>query len=148
MTLKKKIFGSLFILICLAIAAGIYYFFFYKPNLDEDLKLGLQELPEADLSLSPLEPVEFPEINIEIPLDFSSFKMNLPDLSAEEFIKIEDPKVNVGAGGLGSGINFGGAAPPADWEPDEKTCKKFDLAPSCSFVPEQFRSLCEKCKGR
>ena len=37
---------------------------------------------------------------------------------------------------------------PEDFEPDETICAKFKLAPSCSFVPEQVRGLCQKCKSR
>jgi len=153
MTLKKKIFGSIFILACLGLIVGGY--FWWQKMKEKEFSLEkMPEIPDIDLSFSPLEKADLPEINLNLPLDFSAFEMDLPDLSAESFIDIKNPDINLNISGLGSGINFGEASktsgdlPPPNWEPDEATCQKFKTAPSCIFVPEQYRELCEKCKAK
>jgi len=139
MTLKKKIFGSIFILVCFGLIVGGY--FWWRGREEKDFSLEkMPEIPDVDLSFSPLEKVDLPEINLDLPLDFSAFNMDLPDLSTESFIDIKNPDINLNISGLGSGMNFG--------EPDETICQKFKSAPSCIFVPEQYRELCEKCKAQ
>ncbi len=49
--------------------------------------------------------------------------------------------------GIPVGAGSSDGAPPAGFEPDEQACAGFKMAPSCSFVPENVRSMCEKCKG-
>ena len=39
-----------------------------------------------------------------------------------------------------------GGAIPADFQPDEQMCAQFKMAPSCDYVPDNVRSLCEKCQ--
>ena len=153
MTLKKKIFGSIFILACLGLIIGGYFWWRGLERKEFSLE-KMPEIPDVDLSFSPLEKADLPEINLDLPLDFSAFKMDLPDLSSESFIDIKNPDINFDISGLGSGISFGGASkaggnvPPPNWEPDEATCNQFKAAPSCIFVPEQYRELCEECKAK
>ena len=51
------------------------------------------------------------------------------------------------------GLDFNPALSPqqnntSNLEPNEEICKQFAAAPSCSFVPEQYRDLCNKCKAK
>jgi len=153
MTLKKKIFGSIFILSCLGLIIGGYFWWQGLKRKEFSLE-KMPEIPDVDLSFSPLEKVDLPEINLNLPLDFSTFRMDLSDLSVESFIDIKNPDINLNISGLGSGINFGGVnetrenVPSLNWEPDEETCQKFKAAPSCIFVPKQYRELCKKCKAK
>ena len=162
MTLKKKILGSIFILFCLGLVVGGYFWWqkekTEKPKetkmetegLAEDLSSKFLEIDFID---SPLERLKMPEMDLEIPLDFGNFNLQIPDLSGKNFINVKTPQTQVNVSGIGETIDVeamikSGAVPPPDWEPDEATCQKFKAAPSCLFVPEQYRDLCEKCKAK
>ena len=153
MSLKKKILGSIFILACLGLVAG-GYFWWRKARQAEPVFGELAEIPEIDLSFSPLGEARLPDIDFVSSFDFSSFGLNLPDLSAGSFVDVKTPNVDFDSSGLGSGIGFGGpgkageGVPPPGWEPDKATCDRFKLAPACFFVPSQYRDLCKKCKSR
>lgn len=41
-----------------------------------------------------------------------------------------------------------GAVPPTGAGPQQPSCDAFKSVPSCSFVPSQFKDLCEQCKGQ
>ncbi len=161
MTLKKKIFGSIFILVCLGLVIG-GYFWWQKTEIErfKEIKIETEKLSEdlssklleVDFIDSPLEKLKIPEMDLEIPLDFGNFNLQIPDLSGKNFVDIKVPLTQVNVGGIG-GINIeemmeSGVVPPPDWEPDEATCQKFKAAPSCLFVPKQYRDLCEKCKAK
>jgi len=154
MTLKKKIFGSIFILVCLGLIVGGYFWWQKKEketgSLAEDLS---NKLLEIDFIESPLEKLKMSEMDLEIPLDFGSFNIQIPDLSGKNYADVSTPEAQVNVGGIGETIDVeamikSGTVPPSDWEPDKATCQKFKAAPSCLFVPKQYRDLCEKCKAK
>jgi len=156
--LNKKILASIFILVCLGLVAGGYFWWQKKETqklketegLAEDLSTKLLEIDFID---SPLEGLKMPEMDLEIPLDFGNFNIQIPDLSGKNFVEINTPKIQVNMEGIGESIDIeamikSGTVPPPEWEPDEATCQQFKAAPSCLFVPEQYRDLCEKCKAK
>jgi len=158
--LKKKIFALIFILVCLGLAVGGYFWWQKEKteksketeteSLAEDLSSKLLEIDFID---SPLEKLKMPEMDLEVPLDFGNFNLQMPDLSGKNFVDVKTPQTQVNVGEIGETIDVeamieSGAVPPPDWEPDEATCQKFKAAPSCLFVPEQYRDLCEKCKAK
>ena len=151
MSIKKKIFGSLFIIVCLALVAGVYLWW-QGQSTEEATPEGLPPSPlEIDLIDSPLEPLVIPETDFDIPSDFGTFGPEIPDLSGADYVHLEAPSVDIDLSDLGSDISPGGegeagAELPPGLEPDEATCAQFKAVPSCSFVPEQYRELCEKCK--
>jgi len=162
MILKKRIFGLMFILVCLGLITG-GYFWWQKEGIEKLKKTGTEteslaedlssKLLELDFMDSPLERLKMPEMDLEIPLDFGSFNIQIPDLSGKNFVDINTPKIQVDMEGISGAIDIeemmkSGAVPPPDWEPDEATCQKFKAAPSCLFVPKQYRDLCEKCKAK
>lgn len=55
-----------------------------------------------------------------------------------------------GSGNGGGTPSQGGSSipsvPPANYEPTASDCAKFSGVPSCSYVPESVRAICEKCK--
>lgn len=113
-----------------------------------------ENLSKIDLIESPLAPLDLPEMGLDIPSDFLDFNfMEKLDVSPEDFVKLEKPEINIDAvPSMGSAdietMMKAGATPPSGWEPDEETCAKFKLAPSCAFVPEEYRELCEKCREK
>jgi len=162
MNLNKKILGSIFILVCLGLVVG-GYFWWQKEKKEkfEETKMETESLAEnlsskllkIDFIDSPLESLKIPEMDLQIPLDFGTFNIQIPDLSGKNFVDVNAPEIQVNLGEIGKTIDIeamikSGAVPPPDWEPDEATCQEFKSAPSCLFVPEQYRDLCEKCKAK
>lgn len=131
----NKIIGSIIVIILIAI--GAYFVFFNRGGLKADItgietpsismpfESGVQELELDNFNIGASMPSNlFP--NISFDLNFGQVgEINLPSVSGETSVE-----------GL----------PPADWEPDEATCSQFKLAPSCSFVPQEYRDICERCK--
>jgi hypothetical protein len=123
---------------------------------EEAVKLTPEEstknLSEIDLIESLLGQLKATEIDLDIPSDFLDFDfMKKLDVSPEDFVSFKDPKVSIDAAPGVEGVDIeamrkSGATPPPDWEPDEATCAEFRKAPSCLFVPKQYRDLCEKCR--
>ena len=90
MTLRKKIFGSLFVLVCLAIVVGgVYWWLAGSQPVNEDVLNEIaSDWPEVDLSISPLGELVLPEINLDITLNLSDASMIVdipPAFSAEDF---------------------------------------------------------------
>jgi len=62
MTLTKKIFGSIFIVVCIIIIAGAAWWI--KTNCFTSDIAPLKEIPKTDISFSPLPKVEIPDIAV------------------------------------------------------------------------------------
>ncbi len=63
MTLRKKIFGSIFIIAVLAVAGGaVWYFYFNEADVYAP---EFSNFDKIDISVSSLESVQLPEINLE-----------------------------------------------------------------------------------
>ncbi|MFC1995919.1 hypothetical protein ACFLVM_03510 [Chloroflexota bacterium] len=92
----------------------------------------------VDLSTQTFDDFDVPSIEIDIPeIELGSLRMDM-----EFDTSIDVPDIEMPASSTPTG------APPADWEPDEATCARFSIVPDCSYVPEQYRELCEKCKSK
>ncbi len=119
--------------------------------LSEDIE-KVPEIMDIDLSLSPLEKAELPEINLDLSLDLENFALEekMPSLELDSGdIKIEPPTVNVEISGndLGSFDFSNGGENPSNPPINSQTCQKFSSVPSCSYVPKQYQSLCQQCKN-
>ncbi|WP_456474130.1 hypothetical protein, partial [Candidatus Pyrohabitans sp.] len=57
-----------------------------------------ENLSEIDLIESPLAPLDLPEMGLNIPSDFLDFNfMEKLDVSPEDFVKLEEPAINIDA---------------------------------------------------
>lgn len=133
----KKII-TIFIIVLL-IAAGVYFGFFRKVSLKADIT-----------------GIETPSINMPFESGVNDLELNNFDLGASLPSNLF-PNISAGmqfgsVGEIGlpsvSGEMSAEGLPPAGWEPDEATCSQFNLAPSCSFVPSEYRDLCQQCKDK
>jgi len=138
----KKIF--IIIIIILIAVVGIYFGFLKKPSLRADI--GGIEISEikmpfesgvSDLELNTFDIGAFlPSnlfFNISVDTNLGGYKGG---------VKIGVPPISVGDPSFKFSPSAG--TPP----PDEATCAQFKVAPSCFFVPEQYRDLCQKCKAK
>ena len=93
---NKKLFGSILIMVCLGLVMGSFFGCQSKRTGDVLSELK-QELSGIDLSLSPLDSPDLPEMDLQIPFDFSGmdFYFDIPDLHSEEAVDIGTPSVNV-----------------------------------------------------
>lgn len=150
------------ILILLLISLiGVGYYFFYSPKttteddiLSELLNFESLLSSEKDLYFSSLEKASFPEINLGEDLDLSVSNLgfeglgeigsfNIPEISTEETnFNFSFPEMSISMPQGGSS----GSAPPSSWTPNASDCAPFSSAPSCSYVPQANRDMCEACK--
>lgn len=140
--MAKKIITSIIVLA--ALGYGIYFGISKMTGYKFRADIGGIETPVVSMSfesgLSELDLNNF-DIGISLPTDlFGNIFVNT-DLNGGE-IDLQTPNVSIGI------PSIQGGTPPADWEPDEATCQQFNAAPSCLFVPSEYRDLCEKCKNR
>jgi len=132
----NKIIGS--IVIILIIAAGVYFGFFRQGSLKADIT-GI-ETPSINMPFeSGLDELELDNFNIGASLPSNLFSNISFDVM--RFGQVGDLKLPSVSGEVSVS-----QTPPTDWEPDEAVCSQFDAAPSCSFVPSEYRDLCQKCK--
>jgi hypothetical protein len=108
-----------------------------------DSGLGELKLSNFDIGIG-LPSNLFNNISVDTDLIKGAIELSIPE------IPVNIPSMPSGLTGAPNQENNqgGSATPPADWEPDEAACAGFKAAPSCSFVPEEYRDLCEKCKTR
>ena len=152
MALKKKIFGSLFMLLMFAIAAGGY--FSWRILKEKEISPTIIfDLPDIDLSLSGLGKMEFPELSISFDMDFGGLDLDVASTSPslENLAQIAAPSINLDVSSIQGAWDFsqtvgGEEKSSSGASVSESVCRPFKAAPSCSFVPSQHRSLCEKCK--
>lgn len=130
------------IIVILIIAIGVYFGFSKKPSLTADI--GGIEIPEIKIPFeSGLGELELSNFDIDISLPANLFSNIFVDTDwSSGTVELQKPGVLVEPPSIKN------EAPPAGWEPDEATCAQFKAAPSCSFVPAQYRDLCEKCKAK
>jgi hypothetical protein len=141
--MAKKIITSIIVLII--IGFGIYFgvskFSGYKlkadisgietPEMAIPFDSGLTELELSNFDMGvSLSSDLFGNIFIETDLSGEAAELQAPDIS----ISAGTPSVQTGT-------------PPTGWQPDAATCNQFKSAPSCMFVPEQYRDMCEQCKA-
>ncbi len=137
--MNKKIL--IFSLIIIAIIGGSWFFIDKKSSIE--LK-NVPEMPEVDLSLSPIQDVKLPEIDLNIPIEFGEFKLTTQsndfdvNMSLPENLDISFSDADF------SGMNIGGTSGPTL---NKSTCDKFKAAPSCSYIPAQYQNLCNQCKS-
>lgn len=131
----KKVITIL--IIVLLITGGVYFGFFRKVSLEADIT-GI-ETPNITMPFeSGVDDLELNNFDIGAILPSNLFPNIYFDMQFGSVGEIGLPSV--------SGDSSSGT-PPANWEPDEATCNQFKSAPSCSFVPEEYRDLCQKCKN-
>jgi len=148
--MSKKIIILILIIIILIAGLGIYFRFFKKPSLKADIE-GI-EIPEIKMpfesNLGDLELNSF-DVGVSLPSNlFSNISVdtNLGGYKGET--KIELPSILIGVPSFEFGAPADTGTPPSGWEPNEATCAQFKDVPSCSFVPEEYQDLCEKCKAK
>lgn len=143
MSITKKIFGSIFILVCLTVVLAVYNWRQGRGTEFSAEKLS-EKLLEMDLIDSPLGKLDYPDLDFDLPFDLGNFKLGIPDLSAGEGAEVSvQGNMDINYQGAGAGLNFGGGQAV-----DESVCRQFDAAPSCIFVPSEYRDLCEQCKNQ
>lgn len=125
------------LIVILLVAGGIYFFFFQGglgsgiedisvPDLNFEISdLDLGNLNASSLNIDiPLPGNLFPDISIDT--DFSGYEANtefeVPQISAE--------------------------TPTGNYQATDEICQQFESVPSCMFVPEEHRDLCNQCKGK
>jgi len=138
--MAKKIIITVIVLVTAGL--GIYFGIskFGSYNLKADI--GSIKTPEITMPFeSGLEELELSSFDMGATLPSNLFTDILIDidLSGEE-VELQSPGISVGTPSIQTGT------PPAGWQPDEATCTQFQSAPSCMFVPEQYRDLCQQCK--
>jgi hypothetical protein len=93
MTLRKKIFGSLFVLVCLGIVGGGIYWWLEGSQLDAEKVLDelATDWPEVDLSFSPLGELEMPEMDLGISFNLSGIdtEMKIPPVYTSEDLGVQ-----------------------------------------------------------
>ena len=87
------------------------------------------DVPVADMDVPELEPGSF-DLDIDFDIEPSLPSLSLPDADSL-----------VGS----TAIDFMPEIPEG-FVPDDSICEQFASVPDCSFVPEQYRELCEQCK--
>lgn len=69
----------------------------------------------------------------------------------QECVNKLNPEIPVGGNPpsgykTGDGPSASDSVPPSNYQPTADICAKFNMAPSCDYVPEAVRPMCEKCK--
>ena len=149
------------IILIIAIGVGVYYFFFSEKEEEVSfLDFDAANFEDFDLYFSSLAPAQIPHIELEegagfdipemsfdgirdaastpspsVSFDASVFDVSSPkvDSSRMDNIKIDAP-------------SGGETPPPGQWSPNQSDCSRFATAPSCSYVPDANRKMCEDCK--
>ena len=122
-----------------------------KEKLPEIVSFSDLEVPSVSLPSD----VEIGELNLDelnigvsLPSDlFSNISVDSNIGKYEGKIDIEMPTISFNIQSLLESLK-GGTQVPAGPQINEQTCLQFKSVPSCSFVPEKYRELCEQCKAR
>ena len=142
------------------LGAGIYYFLFSSKDEELDaLDFDAVNFGDFDLSFSSLPPAQIPYIELEEGVGFGFEAVTVdgirdavsaptPNISFDDSIfNISSPTVNMPSiESTGSPSPERGAPPAGQWSPNPADCSRFAAAPSCSYVPEANRGMCEECK--
>ena len=97
MSVKKKIFGSLFIVACIGLLVGGYLWWQGQSTGEEVPQDRPGNLFEIDLIDSPLDQLAVPETDLDVSTDFGTFRPEIPDFSGDYYVDIEAPEVDVSA---------------------------------------------------
>ena len=145
--MKTKI---IILLIILILIGGGLFFLLRKEKLPEITSFSNLEVPSVSLPSD----VEIGELNLDelnigvsLPSDlFSNISIDSNIGKYEGKIDIEIPTISFNLQSLLESLKVGPQT-PSEPQINEQTCLQFKSAPSCSFVPEEYRELCEKCKA-
>ncbi len=144
---KKTI--TLVVIIAVVILLGamisIYFGFLRKPSLHADIeKINISEIKTSfESGVSDLKLNTF-DIGASLPSNlFSAISVETNFGGIGGVKEINTPFISVGTPTFQQPTN---GTPPNNWQVDQATCSQFKAAPSCSFVPEQYRDICTKCK--
>ncbi len=150
------------ILVIIAVVGlGFYYFFFISKD-EELLTLDFDavDFREFDLSFSSLPPAQIPYIELEEGVGFGVEPVTVdgirdavatptPSISFDDSVfDISSPTVNMPSikNNRGDTAPESGSPSAGQWSPNPSDCSRFAAAPSCSYVPEANRGMCEECK--
>ncbi len=156
--MKKKI-----ILLLALVVISVSGHFVYRalaPN-QETFVLDLYAPSGVDLYFSELESSLLPQLDLEDKFSIDMSEVNFPEVENIAEIPIPSislnnldfdaslPELNFSTPSLSqpSGQGSGQAPPAGQWTPNPSDCSQFSMAPNCSYVPEQFREMCEQCKA-
>lgn len=150
------------LIIIIVVGAGVYYFLFNNKE-DDFSALEFDEInfKEFDLFFSSLAPAQIPYIELEegAGIDIEGIKFDgvreatttpAPSISFDASVfDVSSPIIdssNMGKIKIDTPSEGGGAPPSGQWSPNSSDCSRFVAAPSCSYVPEANRQMCEDCK--
>jgi len=145
--MKTKI---IILLIILILIGGGVFFLLRKEKLPEitnfsDLEVPPVSLP-SDVEIGELNLDEL-DIGVSLPSDlFSNISIDSNIGKYEGKIDIGIPTISFDLQSLLKSLKIGSQT-PSEPQINEQTCLQFKSAPSCSFVPEEYRELCEQCKA-
>ena len=153
--MNKKIISVLSIVV-IVVVAGAYLLISNKSDniANEDLS-NVPDIPDIDLSLSPLGVAELPSVDLGEQINLDDFNMDIPEINLDaEDISINDSSdvdisftdsdfSNMDFGSIGDGYGSGSGSSGVN----KTNCSKFSSAPSCSYVPAQYQDLCNQCKS-
>lgn len=153
---------KIIILIIIVVAGiGAYYFFFNKEEDNSVLDFDAVNFGDFDFSFSSLSPAQIPYIELEegVGIDIDPIRIDgireatsapTPSISFDASVfNVSSPTVNMpNMENIKRDLPSGGAEtpPPGQWSPNPSDCSRFAAAPSCSYVPEANRKMCEDCK--
>jgi len=156
MTMKTKI---IILLVILVLIGGVIFFFLRKEKLPETVNFSDLEVPSVSLpSDIEIGELNLDKLNIGVSLPsalFSNISIDTNIGKYEGTIDVEKPIVSFDISSLLESLKVGSQIPsespagsqnPSEPPINEQTCLQFKSVPSCSFVPEAYRELCEKCK--
>ncbi|MCD6550191.1 hypothetical protein J7K24_01445 [bacterium] len=145
--MKTKI---IILLIILILIGGGLFFLLRKERMPEIVSFSDLEIPSVSLTSD----VEIGELNLDelnigvsLPSDlFSNISVGTDIGKYEGKIDIGMPTISFDPHSLLESLK-GSSQTPSGPQINEQICLQFKSAPSCSFVPEAYRELCEKCKA-
>ncbi|MCD6528447.1 hypothetical protein J7K44_02310 [bacterium] len=148
--MKTKIIILLIILVLIGIG-GVVFLLLRKEKLPEIVSFSDLEVPSVSLpSDVEIGELNLDELNIGISLPSDLFSNVSVDSNIGKYegkIGIETPIVSFDFQSLLKSLE-GSVQTTSEPPVNEQTCLQFKSAPSCSFVPEEYRELCERCKAK
>jgi len=138
------------LLIILILIGGGVFFLLRKEKLPEITSFSDLEVPSVSLpSDVEIAELNLDELNIGISLPSDLFS----NISVDSDIGKYEGKIDIGIPNISFNLQSllgslkAGSQESSKLQINEQTCLQFKSAPSCSFVPEAYRELCEKCKA-
>ncbi len=104
--------------------------------------LGEDNLPSLELN----DPLDFEFTSIGVSGASEIGKTPVPSISLDNSIfNFSSPQINPSI--PQKPTNKKQETPSSAWEPNASDCNLFSAAPSCAYIPEQNREMCEKCRA-